>query len=116
MYLIYLVQKIDLSVWSHLIIKMLHSTIMGKLPRFSSSLSIFSLLSKTESTPYKPSRREAQQYQIQNENSWILFPWVLELGTEEDILAPKKERISISLCRYLIDPRNLANYNKDPSV
>ena len=40
--------------------------------------------------------------------------WVLELATEEDVLAPKKEWISMSSCRYLIDLRNLANYKKKP--
>ena len=38
--------------------------------------------------------------------------WVLELATEEDVLVPKKERISMSSCRYLIDPPNLANCKK----
>ena len=37
---------------------------------------------------------------------------ILELATEEDVLAPKKEWISMSSCRYLIDPRNLSNYKK----
>ena len=46
------------------------------------------------------------------------FRMVLELATEEDVLAPKKERISMSSCRYLIDPSNLATYKKKtpPSV
>ena len=42
--------------------------------------------------------------------------WVLELATEEDVLAPKKELISMSSCRYLIDPPNLVNFKKEPSV
>ena len=42
--------------------------------------------------------------------------WVLELATEEDVLTPKKERISISSYGYLIDLSTLANYIKKSNL
>ena len=49
----------------------------------------------------------------ESEQMDLFSVWVLELATEEDILAPKKEWISMSSSRYLIDPPNLANYQKN---
>ena len=73
----------------------------------------FSSLSKAESTLYKPSWGVGSAISEQESEQLDPFSvWVLELATEEHALAPKKERISMSSCRYLIDPPNLANYQK----